>query len=70
MQGISCRGIRLWYGLSLIKVGGMNRFVNINPMPVKGWFESSFGVLSTWLTNAGYHQIPGTNTIIRETIEK
>lgn len=25
------------------------RFTGWNPMPVKGWFDSSYGVLSQWM---------------------
>lgn len=34
-------------------------FIGWNPMPVKGWFDSSYGVLNQWLRENGWTCISG-----------
>lgn len=39
-------------------------FTGWNPLPIKGWFNSSYGVLNQWMVNNGWVHVP---MIINET---
>lgn len=59
------KGTKICNLISVCKNGERTRYciTGWNPMPVKGWFDSSYGILSQWMRENGWVCIPQNNVV-------